>query len=236
MKTVPRYQQVMDYYQALIESGKLAEGEKMPTEDELCNLFNISRITVRRALDSLMQEGYIYKVQGKGSFVTVKKTDMQLNRLQGFSEEMRSLGLAPSTDLIHIETQSPTQMVANALGITLSQKIYCITRLRKADDIPIAIERVHIPFFRYPGLENFDLKNSLYDILLYNYDCKRSKAVQSIKACQASDEDAAYLGIKSGKAVLQITRTTFEQKGIPFEYVQSIYRGDKYQFNVVIEE
>ncbi len=233
---MPRYQQVMNYYQSLIESGQLIEGDKMPTEEEMCKLFNVSRITVRRALDGLTQEGYIYKLQGKGSYVTVKKTDMQLNRLQGFSEEMKSLGLEPSTILLSLEIKEPTESVAAELMIESNQKVYCIERLRCADGIPIAIEHVHIAFFRFPGLDRYDLTKSLYEILKYNYGCEKKKAVQCIKACSAPNDVANLLKIKPGKAVLQITRTTFEQDGIPFEYVKSIYRGDKYQFNVTINQ
>lgn len=236
MKVIPRYMQVMNYYLALIESGKLSDGDKMPTEEEICNLFNVSRITVRRALDGLTQEGYIYKVHGKGSFITTKKTDIQLNHLQGFSEEMRALGLEPTTRLISKDIIAPSEAVAAHLGIDTSQKIYFITRLRCADGIPMAIERVHIPFFRFPGIENEDLTKSLYEILRQNYGCESSKAVQCIQAGIASKVDAELLEIKSGRAVLCISRTTYEQNGRAFEYVQSTYRGDKYQFNVTLNK
>jgi len=236
MKSISRYQQVINYYQALIESGKLVEGDKMPTEEEMCNLFNVSRITIRRALDGLTQEGYIYKLQGKGSFVTTKKTDIQMNHLRGFSEEMKSLGLTPSTELVSKEIITPSEAVAKALGINETQKVYIITRLRCADGLPIAIERVHLPFYRFPGLENEDLTKSLYDVLRNKYGCETKKAEQCIKAGSASESDTQILKIKPGKAVLLISRTTFEQDGRPFEYVQSAYRADKYQFNVTIHK
>ena len=89
MKAAPRYSQIISYYQSLIESGKLTEGEKIPTEEAIGELFGVSRITVRQALDGLAQGGYIYKIQGKGSFVSAKKAGMQLNHLVGFSDEMR---------------------------------------------------------------------------------------------------------------------------------------------------
>ena len=100
MKAAPRYSQIISYYRSLIESGKLAEGDKMPTEETIGEIFGVSRITVRQALDGLAQSGYIYKIQGKGSFVAAKKAGMQLNHLIGFSDEMRSIGMEPSTSLI----------------------------------------------------------------------------------------------------------------------------------------
>ena len=100
VKAVPRYLQIINYYQGMIDAGKLSEGQQMPTEEAIGALFSVSRITVRQALDGLAQAGYIYKVQGKGSFVASKKAGMQLNHLIGFSDEMRSLGLEPSTILV----------------------------------------------------------------------------------------------------------------------------------------
>ena len=228
MKDAPKYSQIITYYQELIEKGKLQEEEQMPTESEIGVLFNVSRITVRQALDGLQQLGYIYKVQGKGSFVSSKKTGMQLNQLKGFSEEMRNLGLEPSTILVKLEMIHPTENVANALGIDASQQIYAITRVRCADNTRMALEYVHIPFSRFPGLENYDLTTSLYTLLNEKYRCFTSKAVQSIQAGEASREDARLLQIKAGAPVLRITRTTYTREGVPFEYVESIYRGDKF--------
>lgn len=236
MKDAPKYSQIITYYQELIEKGKLQEEEQMPTESEIGVLFNVSRITVRQALDGLQQLGYIYKVQGKGSFVSSKKTGMQLNQLKGFSEEMRNLGLEPSTILVKLEMIHPTENVAKALGIDVSQQIYAITRVRCADNTRMALEYVHIPFSRFPGLENYDLTTSLYTLLNEKYRCFTSKAVQSIQAGEASREDARLLQIKAGAPVLRITRTTYTREGVPFEYVESIYRGDKYVFNVTLEQ
>lgn len=207
----------------------------MPTEAEIGALFNVSRITVRQALDGLAQLGYIYKIQGKGSFVSSKKTDMQLNHLIGFSDEMRSLGLEPSTILVEQTLMEPTEATAKALQIETSQKIYLLTRIRCADGIPMALEKVHIPFARFVGLETCDLSGSLYSLLREKYGCECGKAVQSIQAGAASSHDAKLLQIKPGSPVLRISRTTYSHDGIPFEYVNSVYRGDKYVFNVTLE-
>ncbi len=235
MKAVPRYLQIINYYQSMIDAGKLAEGEQMPTEAAIGELFNVSRITVRQALDGLAQLGYIYKVQGKGSFVSSKKAGMQLNHLIGFSDEMRSLGLEPSTILVDQVLMLPTENTAKALQIDVTQKIYFLTRIRCADGVPMALEKVHIPFYRFAGLENHDLSGSLYSLLREEYGCECSKAVQSIQAGAASSHDAKLLQIKTGSPVLCISRTTYSRDGIPFEYVNSVYRGDKYIFNVTLE-
>ncbi|MDF2484669.1 MAG: yvoA [Herbinix sp.] len=234
MKSLPRYMQVMNYYIPLIKSGKLKEGEKMPTEEEICELFNISRITVRRALDGLQQDGYIYKQQGKGSFVMMKKTGFQLNHLKGFTEEMKTLGKVPSSEIITFDIVTPKEKVAEVLNIDKSQKIYLLERLRLADGVPIAIERVHLPFYRFPTLRNANLKDSLYEILQYQFGCESYKGVQEIHAGLASEEEAKLLQIAPSCAVLHINRTTYEQDGAAYEYVESTYRGDQYQFTVTL--
>ena len=236
MKSVPRYSQIINYYKALIDSGKLAESDQMPTEEAIGELFSVSRITVRQALDGLTQDGYIYKIQGKGSFVSSHKTDMQLNHLIGFSDEMRSLGLEPSTRLVEQQLIPAGKVVADALGIAEQQKVYYLVRLRCADGIPMAVEHLHMPFFRFPGLEAADFSGSLYRSLREKYACETAKAVQRIQAGAATGREAHLLEIKAGAPVLRICRTTYEANGSAFEYVESVYRGDKYVFNVTLNK
>ena len=235
-KNAPLYQQIYDEIKDAIEKGVYAPKERIPSELELAEQYEVSRITVRQALDGLAQAGYIYKVQGKGSFVASKKAGMQLNHLIGFSDEMRSLGLEPSTILVEQSLMLPTEAVAKALNIDVTQKIYFLTRIRCADGVPMAVEKVHMPFYRFAGIETQDLSKSLYALLKEQYGCECSKAVQSIQAGAASSHDAKLLKIKTGMPVLCISRTTYGMDGAPFEYVDSIYRGDKYIFNVTLEK
>ena len=236
MKAAPRYSQIISYYQSLIESGKLVEGEQMPTEEAIGELFGVSRITVRQALEGLSQGGYIYKVQGKGSFVTSRKANMRLDHLIGFSEEMRGLGMAPSSLLIDQAIMNPSETTAKALKLDKGQKVYVISRVRCADSVPMAVERVYLPFNRFAGIETYDLKESLYTILRDRYGCESSKAAQSIQAGLANSFDAKLLQIKTGAPILRISRTTYDVSNTPFEYTESVYRGDKYIFRVTLNK
>lgn len=234
MNTIPRYMQVMNYYIPLIKSGKLKEGDKMPTEEEICRLFQISRITVRKALDGLMQSGYIYKQQGKGSYVTTKKTGLQLDHLKGFSEEMRMLGKEPTSKILSFDIVQPSEKAAGELQMDADQKVYLLERLRSADGEPISIERVYLPFHRFPTLQSDELTGSLYEVLQLRYGCVSHHARQQILAGVANEEEASILGIGAGAAVLRTYRTTCEQDQTAFEYVEATYRGDQYQFNVTL--
>lgn len=229
-----RYAQITEYYMDLIGKGILKEGQKMPTEEEICNLFNVSRITVRRGLDELARSGYIYRLQGKGSFVSTEKADMQLNHLIGFSQEMKMLGREPSTKVISIDIMKPPDTVANLLRLTREQTIYRLIRLRSADGLPMAVERVHLPFFLFPGLEHEKLDGSLYEILGTKYGCKIHKGTQSIQPGFVTGTDAELLQVQPKSVALYISRTTYTNEDVPVEYVESVYRGDKYKFNVTL--
>lgn len=226
----------MDYYQNLIESGKMVEGDQMPTEEAIGTMFDVSRITVRKALDGLVQGGYVYKIQGKGSFVTSRKADIQLDHLIGFSEEMRELGMEPSSVLINQTITSPNEIATSMLQLEKDQKVYALTRVRYADDIPMAIEKVFLPFVRFAGMEKYDLENSLYAILKNHYACEANRAVQSIQSGLVNTSDAKLLQIKVGAPILRISRTTYDSNDRPFEYTESTYRGDKYIFRVSLSK
>lgn len=234
MKAAPRYSRIISYYQSLIDSGKMVEGDKMPTEEAIGELFGVSRITVRQALDELARRGYIYKIQGKGSFVTGKKAGVQLDHLIGFSEEMREIGMEPSSVMLSNELVTPSKAAMNALHLDKTQKVYVLTRIRCANGIPMAVERVSLPFARFAGLETSDLSSSLYTVLRERFGCESSKAEQSIQTCLVNATNAKLLQIKTGDPVLIITRTTYDFSGVPFEYTESVYRGDKYIFNVTL--
>lgn len=236
MTHVPRYRQIINYYSNLIESGQLRDGDRMPTEEEIGTLFRVSRITVRQALDDLSRAGLIYKMQGRGSFVSSHKTDIGLNHLVGFSEEMRQQGLTPSTRLVQQEIIMPSEQIATALQLEPMQEVLQIVRIRCANEMPMALERAHLPFYRFPGLAHQDLTGSLYTMLREQYGCETSRATQSIQAATATRRDADLLEMKQGEPVLNISRITYGQDGMPFEFVTSVYRGDRYVFNVTLNK
>ena len=211
----------------------MRDGDKLPTEQEICEFFNVSRITARQALSELTQRGYIVKKQGKGSYVSAGKMNMQLNSLQGFSEEMRSKGLVPSSRLLSLDICNPDPVVAEMLKIDTSIKVYAISRLRFADETPMALENVYIPFYHCPDIEKYDLTDSLYKVLQENYHITFKKASQRIEAGFIDKKETSrLLGVRLGTQALIIERITFLSGDTPFEYVKSIYRGDKYKFHV----
>lgn len=234
-KNVPKYAQIMNYYITKIKNKELIEGQKLPTEDEICKLFNVSRITVRQALDEIARLGYIVRIQGKGSYIGTSKTQLQLNKLQGFSEEMISKGLKPSTELVEIVLITPDSNVAEKLKIDQMVKVYSIIRIRSTDNIPMAVEHSYVPFYLCNNLEEQDLTKSMYEIFEKKYNFKVTHARQSIEAILIDKYNARLLNIEPLQQALKIERISYTNDGIPCEFVTSVYRGDKYKFYVDLE-
>lgn len=231
-KSSTRYSQIAAYYQERIDAGELVEGNKMPTEEEIGRLFNVSRITVRQAMNELAQAGYIVRMQGKGSFVRMKKADMQLNHLQGFSEEMRAMGMEPSSELRSGEIIACDPKVAQKLQVEPESQVFSLLRVRYADGAPMAVEHVHVPFYLCPTLLSHDLNGSLYKVLLEHYQLEPLHAMQDIEAGLASRQIAELLRIKPTEPSLIIERVSYLRGEVPLEYVISVYRGDRYAFHV----
>jgi len=231
-KGLARYAQIVQYYQTLIDEKKLHEGERLPTEQEIGLLFHVSRITVRQAMNEMEQAGYIRRIQGKGSFVRNEKLRLQLNRLQGFTEEMQEKGMTTGSEMISRTIERCKPDVAAFLKLDADARIISIERVRYADGIPMALEHVHIPFHLCPGLESEPIEGSLYNLLSGKYQLEPVRASQSIEAGPTNAQAAELLQVKAGAPALIISRTTFLADGTPLEYVVSVYRGDRYSFRV----
>lgn len=230
-----KYRRLFLQLQDEITGGQLAFQQQLPTEEQLARRFGVSRITVRQALDLLERNSYIQKVQGKGSFVIYQKTQMQLNLLQGFSEEMQQKGMQPSTRLLEVRRVPAGEELADALGIEADEEIYRVVRLRLADADPMCIEALHVPAALCPALEEKPLEGSIYAVFRSQYGLRMAWANQQIEAGFAGQEDAAHLGVEQGAAALITTRTTYLDSGQPLEYVTSVYRGDRYRITARLE-
>lgn len=226
-----RYNQIAEYFRKSIEGNQLLSGEKMPTEEQICAMFQVSRMTVRQAMSELAQAGYIERVQGKGTYVKTPKTNMQLNHLQGFTEEMRAIGKTAASQLLEACAVRCDMAVAEHLGLEIDVQVISIRRLRLADGEPVAVEHVYIPFYLCPDLLQKDLSKSLYH-LLGEYGLQVDRASQAISAGFSPRNVCELLNIKQTSPTLNIERVTYLKSGVALEYVQSAYRSDRYTFHV----
>jgi GntR family transcriptional regulator len=226
---MPLYHQLKERLVERIASGAWPPESRLPSERELCELFGISRITVRQALDQLVAEGRLVRSHGRGTFVALLPLKKQLLALVGFTEDMVSRRQRPGARVLRFEAVPPPPPVARELQTAPGQLVVVLKRLRLSDGAPMAVETVHAPQQLFPGLLEQDLENrSFYELLRRRYGVRPARASQSWQAVACPRADARLLGVRTGSPVLQIRRTTYDGGGRPFEYLESFFRGDRY--------
>ncbi|PCK19863.1 phosphonate metabolism transcriptional regulator PhnF [Bacillus pumilus] len=226
---IPMYHQIMENLKKQIEDGTLAPDTLIPSEREYAERFGISRMTVRQALSNLVNEGYLYREKGKGTFVSRKKFEQPLQGLTSFTEDMRQRGLKASSQLIDFKRIACPEHLRPALQLSNSEPVYELKRIRLANDEPMAIETSYIPKIFAGDLTKAHLTGSLYEYIENNTGLAIAHAKQELEANVASKDEAHLLSISTGAPVLSITRTTYLQNDLPFEFVLSVYRGDRYK-------
>jgi len=227
---IPLHTQITEALRLQIKGDELKPGENFPSERELAERYGVSRMTVRQALRHLRQENLIYHERGVGTFVTDRKLDVHTRNLSGFSEEMVSLGLVPSSRVVQLKREAADEQILKDLDLTTGAEVFHIQRLRVADDEPMAFESTYLPAELCPELDRIDLtKNSLYQILADDYNVRMHHAAESLEAAAASRFVAAQLGIKKGAPVLNVHRVVFTESNQPIESARTTYRADRYR-------
>jgi GntR family transcriptional regulator len=230
---VPKYFQLREILLDLIDN-ELTVDAPVPSERELAARYGLSRMTARQAVEHLVSEGRLYRVQGKGTFVARPKIDMPL-RLTSFTEDMLARGLTPGARDLGRRLTAASAAVARELGIEPGSPVYVIERLRTADDVPMALERSHIPADLAPGLLDRTLANSsLYEVLATAYGVVLDRGDQVIQAGIADSGDAGLLGLAPGSAVLLLQRRCWAGP-VTAEYAVSTYRADRYQLRASLD-
>ncbi len=170
----PLFKQIIASINEGIESGAYARGSAIPSEPELCRVFDTTRMTVRRAIDALVNEGKLYRVQGKGTFVSHIELQKTYQK-HGFTSNMISLGIHPSSKVLSMGVCDPDDAIKASLEVEPGEPLFCLKRIRMADLEPIAIERVWISLKRFPKLPDYDYsETSLYEVLRVEYGWKRA--------------------------------------------------------------
>jgi GntR family transcriptional regulator len=231
----PLHAQITEALRLQIKQNELKAGENFPSERELAERYAVSRMTVRQALRHLRQENLIYHERGVGTFVTDRKLDVHTRNLSGFSEEMASLGLVPSSRVVQLKREQPGEQIVKDLDLDDGEDIFHLERLRLADDEPMAFESTFLPSSLCPELDKIDLtKNSLYQVLADDYNVRMHHAAESLEAAAANAFTAKQLGIKKGAPVLVVHRVVFTESNQPIESAHTTYRADRYRATFVL--
>jgi GntR family transcriptional regulator len=214
----------------LIEAS--APGDRLPAERELIGEFGVARETLRRAIDEFVADGRLDRRHGVGTFVTRPKITQQF-RVQSFTEDMRARGLTSSSRIVSSRVISAGARVGALLQISPADEVHAIRRLRLADGEPMALETLHLPYALVPGLPVDQLdKRSLYQILADEYGVAIAHGNQTIEATVTDDDESDLLSVPRLSPALVVDRVTWTADGRHVEAVHSVYRGDRYRFEV----
>ncbi len=229
---MPLYLQLKRLIKAQIQDGRLAPGDRVPSERELSDQFGMSRMTARQALIELVREGLLYREQGRGTFVAVRKVSQGLLTVTSFTEDMHSRGIVPSSVILSLTTEAPSLPDRERLRLELGHQMVRVRRLRLGDGRPMALEEASLPQSLVEGIEEHDLsRGSLYEFLK-SRQIELQGAHQTLEAILADEEQAMLLAVPQGAPLLLLERLSYDQFGRPAEFVRAVYRGDRYRFYV----
>jgi GntR family transcriptional regulator len=234
--STPLYVQLKDAVISEIRNGGLKPGDRVGSESELERLHGVSRITVRQAINALVQEGTLYRVPGKGTYVASRKV-APLAAFTSFSENMRTQRLTPSYRMLAAESVDPPAEIRQELRLGEHQRAFRIERLLLADGEPMCLQTGFYPE-RFFGYENGRIAPdalaaaSLYASLERVLDVPLWKAEETVEPAIAKRKEVSLLGLPVGAPVLVVRRLSYLASGEPVESVKLVFRGDKYRYRV----
>jgi len=236
---LPLYYKVYNKIKTQINNDEYKKGEKLPTEKELCDICNVSRLTVRRALDELQREGLIDRKKGKGTFFTGKKREEKLSGLSSFTDEAIKEGDNTSSIVLENKLVTVEPEFIDVFDLPKEAKVVMLKRIRYLNDEAYAIETAYLnpsADLRVLNIIEHDMaKESLYKILKEEFELKLSHAEETLEITALEKEEAEYLRQEKNSPAALRSRYTYLEDGSCIEHVKSVYRGDKYKFKVVRE-
>lgn len=222
------YHSVGHIIRSKIQSGEWQVEQKIPSERELMQVFNVSRATVRQGIDNLVMEGILYRMQGKGTFVAPPKLKQGVLRILDFSDLAKQNGLKITSDLLVKKIIQPPPHVLKHLGIQAEEQVIWIQRLINVNHIPILRESSYLSIKRFPDLvETYDGHLEPREFINVHYGVKISRVQETFEPVILEDEEAQLLGTQGGFPALWIEINAYEGQGNPVAYITALMRGDR---------
>jgi GntR family transcriptional regulator len=227
----PLYIQLYEVLRSRIEKGVYIPGDKLPSEREIIEQYNVSRMTVTSALQKLVRSGFVYRIRGKGTFVAKPKI-RGLSSFGSFTTDIQQRGMVPGSRVLSFEVISPDTEVRERLGLDEGENCYKLVRVRLADDEPVAVESAYLPEKLFPNLDEVDLASgSLYNAMEQHYGLFPTWSEGIFEADTADEEQAKLLDLELCDPILWVHRITLDNNFVPLEWVSSMYRADRFSFS-----
>ncbi len=230
---IPKYYQLANILREQIENGTWKANETIPSERQLEQQYNLSRPTIRQAIDLLITQGYLYRIHGKGTFVSPPKLQKGILELTSFSEDMRNRGLEPGQIFLEFGLMAPPKKIKKRLEIlNANQQVLRIKRIRTGNGEPIGIQDsyLNLPDGKAISKQELEERGSIYAILQEKFGIYPAEADETLEVTLASEEEAALLSIPAGSPLLLNERILYSQDRKAIEFVSILYRGDRYKY------
>jgi len=235
MNNLPIFESIAKNIEDKIIDGTYNVKQKLPSEYELAKEYEVSRLTIRKAIDVLVRKNIVVKERGKGTYPLNQQEKIQsgYNGLVSFTESAKKYGKEAKSKILISETlkELPDSLL-DKLSIESNQEIYHLSRVRYFDDTPMTIEDIYIPLKHIKHIDKHDLEQSLFTILEQTTDISYSH--QEIEAILVTNEVSTLLNRPIGDPLLKTNTLTFSSSGIPLFYDESLYRADKYTFKSIL--
>lgn len=228
--TTPVYIQIHNTIKQEIEAGKWHVGDRIPSERELSIQFNVSRMTLRQAIQTLVDDGILERRVGSGTYVSPKKVTEQMAGIESFTDIMLSQGRVPSSKTVSYFIKPASVSEAERLKLANEELVLRMERVRYGDRIPICFEVAIIPYKFIQNLSKKEITTSLYKAVEKEVGRSIGKAEQTITAMLATEQISENLAIKKGSPLLRLRQITYFDSGEPFEYVSTQYVAERFQF------
>ena len=234
-KPTPVYRHIYARLSEQIRSGTLSPGQRLPSERQLAEDLQVSRMTARAAIDLLVQRGLVERRDREGVYAARPKIDQMLSSTAGLSQQLLQRGVIPGAQVVsaaHFRTGEVPGEVGEALNLGATQPVFRLVRLRTGNGEPLALEESYFPARLCAGLPNTDLTGSIYDWFETVQRLKVGRSRQELEPSQLDAEAASLLSTHANSPVLRLIRTAWSQDGVPFEYARDLYRADRIRFIV----
>lgn len=235
-----KYELIATDVQRSIEDGTLRPGDKLPTVVEFCELYGVSKITVKRAMERVTELGLVTSRRGSGTYVKETaglpdsmQSKARSDRAGGFTAEHRGTDDKVTSVVYDFSIQNPPANVARLLNLSVDDFAYHHCRTRLLNGVPIVIEYTYMPLELIPGLKKKQLYGSVYSYINNTLGLKISSFHRTIRAVRATEEEATRLDIQPGDPLLELEQVGFLDSGVPFEYSVSHNVGDRYELHNV---
>lgn len=224
----PQHARLAQLIEKRIKSGEYPIGARIPSERALCEIYGVSRITVRQAIAELTERGILNRQQGRGTFVATPRIEQSLLDHFTFAEGLREKGLLVASTVLQQEVTKAPGEVALQLGVEQGARVLHLVRQRRADGEPYAVETTYLPLDYLPGVEQADFgSRSLYEVLTTDHGTRPATARETFEPVVLRSRDAEQLNVKAGSPALLVMRTSYDMSGRAVEFASALIRGDR---------